>query len=365
MRARDRPDAAGGAPGPRRLLLAVEGAGAEAEEWLGGLDAAGFDAVRMDGHGGLRAALRRPLDTILAWDDAAGEHALATLAAVRDAGLGVKVIVVAHPRAAASALRCLEQGAYGVIEAGRPERLAPMASRLLEDLHRDTVAALIGRVAHDLNNVLAPIPLALQLVRLHGGEELGHLATLDGAVRGSMSAVRELSEMLLARPGQDIKVRAKHLVAIASARSREGLGGARRVMSEYPPVVAPIRADPTRVLEVLACLGRRVLDVAGVGDELRYRARDLEIAGGPGSAGSTGFADGADGAGRVREVEMVVSVGLAADDETARWERDAGWDDLEGVETVVAAYGGVLEAARPHEGAARAFRLRFPAAPKA
>lgn len=345
---------------PRRLYLVVHGARREdSEPWLAGLGRAGF-AVRWAGAGGeadLSAALRQPLDLVLVWDDEGGERALAALAALRREVSAARVIVVAHPRAGEAAVRCLERGAYGVLEGDQPDRLPPLAGRVLADLHAETVTALAGRIAHDLNNLLAPIPLALQLVRDRGptgiragtGAAGGHLATIDVSVRGSMGAVRELSELVLARPGRPLEVRAKHLVALAAGRLREGFGGTRQVLGEYPPDLAPVRVEATRALQVLCALGRRVRDAAGDGEELVLRGDGVELPTRPGAP--------APGAG----VALAVAAGRSPDPGTAAWAPGGGGAELATLREVVEAEGGTLEVA-PGSGPGRAFRVLLPAA---
>ncbi len=358
MRSPIRPEGSEEVSEPLRLSLAVHGAGPDdAAAWLAGLDRAGFlvRPVAAADEAGLRAALRRPLDLVLVWDDEAGGRAPAALAAIRDGARAVPVVVVAHRGAGAAAVRYLDRGAYALLDPERPELLSRIATRLLADLHRETVTALTGRIAHDLNNLLAPIPLALQLLRDHGlpGSDTGHLGTIDVSVRGSMRAVRELSELVLARVGRPFRIRAKHLVALAAARLREALSGSRRVLSEYPPGLAPIRVDPRRLLEVLACLGRRALDAAEESEELLFRGGDVELA--------AGIAGGARGA--ATGVEIVVAAGRGAELATAAWAPSAGLGDLAEVREAVAAEGGTLEVVpAAGDAAVRAFRLLFPAA---
>lgn len=356
MRSRSRHETSREVAEPRRLRLAIHGAEPEeAETWLAALRRAGVD-VQVAAAGGaseLRAGLRQPLDMTLAWDDAAGERALEALDTVREEGLAVRVVVVAHPEAPGAAVRCLEQGAYGVLDADRPERLPPMAVRLLDDLHRETVAALTGRIVHDLDNLLAPIPLALRLLHDRGlpGRLAGHVATIDDAVRGSMAALRGLSELILTGQSRLLEVPAKHLVAIAATRMRDGLGGTRNVLSEYPPGLAAIRLDATRALEVLACLGRRVLDAAQDEDELVYRGSDVALSPSRGGGAATAT------------VEIVVAAGRATEAGVETWEASEEHEDLATVREIVAAADGTAQVGRSSESAAaRAYRLSFPAA---
>lgn len=326
------------------VVLHLVGAGAEAGRWLGALTEAGVAsrASESEDVAAVPAALRDPLDLILVWDDAAGERALAALAAVRREEMAVEVAGVLHPEAEEAGRALLERGAAAVLARDRPERLPATLERILRAVRIETRTELTGRIAHDLNNLLAPIPLAVQLLSRAAGRppDAGTLDAVDLATRGSMAAVRELSELLVTTPEAAVRVRAKHLLALAARHWRRPppatAAAPSGVITDYPPDLAQVRVDPVRVLQVLSCLARRALDEAG-GGELRFRGRNLERAGGPDPGPATG-------AGRAA-VELRVLCGASgAESGAAEAEPAPGpADALAAVRAVVEAHGGSLE----------------------
>lgn len=256
-----------------RLLLV--GAGSDGPAWPAALERAGT-AVRVgvsDDPGGVAAALRDPLDLILVWEDAAGTRAREVFAALLREGLEVPVAVVAHP----------ETGdvpqAAAMLDRERASWLPGTVERVLRRERLESCLSLTGRIAHDLNNFLAPIPLAVQLLRRNRGTpaEGGQIESIDAASRGSMAAVRELSELLVAPVDGPVQVRAKHLLAIAARHWRQALegrpGAPVGILADYQPDLASVRVDVLRLLQVLSCLARRALDGAP-GGELLFQGRN-------------------------------------------------------------------------------------------
>lgn len=333
--------------------LHLVGAGAESRRWLGALSeaAVAFRASESADVAGLRPALRDPLDLVLVWDDAAGERALAALAAVAGEGMAVPVAAVGHPEAEGAGRAILEAGAAAVLARERPEGLPATVGAVLRAVRLETRAELTGRIAHDLNNLLAPIPLALQLLRRAAGRPPapGTLDAIELASRGSMAAVRELSELLAAPPESSARTRAKHLVALAARHWRgppaATTAGSAGVIADYPPDLAQVRVDPVRMLQVLACLARRALDAAGSGD-LHFRGRNLEAGPDPGAGGAA--------------VELRVLCGAAGEEPAEAQAAPA--DGLATLRATVEAHGGSLrQLATSPEG--RAFTVILPAAP--
>lgn len=269
-------------PLPVRLLLVD--AGRREGPWTAALEAAGVDARTrtVADEGEVPAALREPLDLILAWGDPGGRRAPEVLATVRREGLEVPVVVVAGSESAGEAAA----SAAALLPADRPSWLPGVLDRVLRRVRIETRLALTGRIAHDLNNLLAPIPLAVQLLRRHddGPVDPGQVEAVNAASRGSMAAVRDLSELLVAREDAPLQVRAKHLLAITARHWRHalegGAGAPAAVLVDYPPDLASVRVDVVRLLQVLSCLVRRALDGAP-GGELFLRGRNV----GPGSSG--------------------------------------------------------------------------------
>lgn len=339
--------------------LHLVGAGAEGGRWLGALTEAGvaFRASEGGDVSGLRPALRDPLDLVLAWDDAAGERALAALAAVAGEGMAVAVAAVAHPEAEAAGRALLEGGAAAVLAREFPERLPATLGRVLRAARLETRAELTGRIAHDLNNLLAPIPLALQLLRRAAGRPpaTGTLDAIELASRGSMAAVRELSELLVAPPEASARIRAKHLLALAARHWRPPppatAAAPAAVIVDHPPDLAQVRVDPVRMLQVLSCLARRALDAAG-GGELHFRGRNLETDLQPGAGAAA--------------VELRVLCGASGEEpaDAPAASPPASADGLATLRAMVEAHGGSLRAldASPD---GRGFSVILPAAPAA
>lgn len=274
-RSTDTAGARGSVPGaPIRLLLV--GAGAEGAAWPAALERSGtaVRAVSSDGPGGVAPALRDPLDLILVWEEAGAGRVEEVFAALLREGVPVPVAVVADPETADV------PGAAAVLPREGASWLPGALERVFRRQSLETCLALTGRIAHDLNNRLAPIPLAVQLLqRTHGTPAAaGPVESIDAASRGSMGAVRELGELLVASLEGPLQVRAKHLLAIAARHWRRALAGRPGapvgVLTDYQPGLAPVRVDVPRLLQVLSCLARRTLDAAP-GGELLLQGRNV------------------------------------------------------------------------------------------
>ncbi|HSL82265.1 MAG TPA: response regulator, partial [Thermoanaerobaculia bacterium] len=252
------------------------GAGAEGAAWPAALESSGRTVRAADcaGPGDVAAALRDPLDLILVWEEAGQGRAEEVFAALLREGVPVPVAVVADPEAADV------PGAAAVLPREGASWLPGALERVFRRQSLETCLALTGRIAHDLNNRLAPIPLAVQLLqRTHGTPAAaGPVESIDAASRGSMGAVRELGELLVASLEGPLQVRAKHLLAIAARHWRRALSGRSGapvgVLTDYQPDLALVRVDVPRLLQILSCLARRTLDAAP-GGELLLQGRNV------------------------------------------------------------------------------------------
>jgi signal transduction histidine kinase len=325
-----------------RAGLHLVAPGPEAGRWRAALAEAGVDARVSESAdvAGLRPALRDPLDLILVWDDAAGERALAARAAVVREGMEVPVAAVLFPGAPAAAPALLAAGVAAVLAPGLPELLPGTLERALREARLVAREALIGRIAHDLNNLLAPIPLAVQLLqRAPGGPgAAGQLGAVDLATRGSMAAVRGLSELLATPAEAPLRIPAKHLLALPARHWRKVLGGRSGdppgVLSDYPSDLGSVRGDAVRLLQVLTCLARRALDQA-VGGDLLFRGRRADgETGEPGPSIELRVVCGASGFQAAPEPEAPTGPDSAA--------AGAPADDLAALRELVEAHGGRL-----------------------
>lgn len=351
-----RPEGAGGAVRSRVRLLLVAG-GDEAEAWLAGLRDAGLRtrAARAEDLSGVSAALRDPADLVVVWDDPAGRRAGAVTAAVVAAGVPTPVAVVAHPDAEAGLAAALAEGAAAGFQRDRPGRLAAELGRLMERERLLVRIALTGRITHDLNNLLAPIPLASRLLRRASHQEGvdRQLDSLDTASRRSMGAVKDLSELLAGEGEAPLRVQAKHLLTLAT-RPWRLRGAPSTVLTDYPSDLRAVRVDVVRALQVLWCLARRALDR---GAEDREPEDGVLVFSGRNETVATGDP------GVELRVEWVAPAGDEGHHGSGRLRAPQPSDRLDVVVETAAELGGTVAVLEPGQGA-HGFALLLPSAPE-
>lgn len=245
---------------PTVLLVAP---GTAAGEWLGALDRAGEPArsAVVETLAEAERALRDPVDLVVVWDDEAGERGRRAAEALAGARSPAPLVVVAHPEAPADAVPASASAVLGREGSGR---LPAELRRALAAAERDMRVALSERIAHDLSNLLAPIPLAVQLLRRPGsdGAPAGTIDAVDLSARRAMAAVRELSALATAPDREPVRIGARHLLVVAARAWMEGeprIG----VVTEYPPDLGRVRVRTVPLARVLWCCTRRALDRAG------------------------------------------------------------------------------------------------------
>lgn len=251
--------------------------GAAAGEWTAELDGADEPAraTVVEAPEDAARALRDPTDLVVVWDDAEGRRARRAAALLLEARSPVPLVVVAHPDAAVDAV---PESAMAILGPARSHRLAAELRRALAVAESEMRVALSERIAHDLSNLLAPIPLALQLLRQPGpdGPPASTVEAIDVSARRAMTAVKELSALSTAPDRAPVRVGARHLMILAARAWMEGeprIG----VVTEYPPDLGHVRVRAVPLARLLWSCARRELDRAGDSGEgdLVFLGRNL------------------------------------------------------------------------------------------
>jgi len=132
---------------------------------------------------------------------------------------------------------------------------------LLRAQRMESIGTLAGGIAHDLNNILSPITMAVDMLQLK---------TTDAADEKWLSLIRESADrgadlikqvLTFARglEGERILVQTKHVVKDLVSILKETLPRSITLRHEIPGDLWPVSADPTQIHQVLMniCLNAR------------------------------------------------------------------------------------------------------------
>jgi len=159
-----------------------------------------------------------------------------------------------------------------------------MEAQFLRAQRLDSLGALAGGIAHDLNNVLAPIIIGLPLIRETARDETArNLASLmeKSAQRGA-DIVRQVLTFTRGSDGQRVSLQPRHLirdmVEIASQTFPKNI----MIEDESAKEVWPVLADPTQLHQVLMNLCVNARDAMPDGGRLRLGVQNVNFEGGEG-----------------------------------------------------------------------------------
>lgn len=143
----------------------------------------------------------------------------------------------------------------------------------------ESIGTLAGGIAHDLNNILSPIMMAVDMLRLNVNDDdstrwLGMIK--ESAERGS-DLVNQVLTFARGMTGEHIPVQLKHIVKEIVGVLKETLPKSISVKYDIKPNLWTISADPTQIHQILmnVCINAR--DAMPSGGTLTIKAENVRI----------------------------------------------------------------------------------------
>lgn len=166
-------------------------------------------------------------------------------------------------------------------EAGKPESILivntditakkRLEAQFMRAQRMEGIGTLAGGIAHDLNNVLAPILMAIEILKTKYPDEQSAqiLATIEGsAVRGA-DMVKQVLTFARGIEGERIVLNPRHLVREMEKIGRETFPKSIHIVGDIPKESWMIRGDATQLHQVLLNLCVNARDAMPTGGTLR------------------------------------------------------------------------------------------------
>lgn len=231
------------------------------------------------------------------------------------------------------------------------------------------LGTLASGIAHDLNNVLAPIGMALQLMRMKSNDEGLHrtLDTLDSCVKRGSGLIRQVLTFARGVEGERMPLQTRHLLNDTHKVLEQTLPKSIRIHTDVPRDLWVVVADATQIHQVLMNLCVNARDAMPDGGTLTIRAENVVLD----EAYVRMSGQGAPGSYVMVEIKDE-GVGIPADVRDQIFEpffttKQAASGTGLGLSTVVAIvknHGGFIHL-YSETGRGTSFKVYFPAAPSA
>ncbi|HET8956931.1 MAG TPA: PAS domain-containing protein, partial [Microcella sp.] len=143
----------------------------------------------------------------------------------------------------------------------------------------ESLGTLAGGIAHDLNNVLTPILMSVQLLE-QGETDAGRreiLATMEGAVKRGADMIRQVLSFARGVEGRRVTVSVPRLVDDVVSFARDTLPKTITIDLALDDEVSATSGDPTQLLQILINLVTNATDAMAEGGTLRIRTSDLVL----------------------------------------------------------------------------------------
>lgn len=154
-----------------------------------------------------------------------------------------------------------------------------LQSQVLRAQRLESIGTLAGGIAHDLNNVLAPILMSIDLIR-EGASDPDLLETLESleasAHRGSR-LVRQVLAFARGLDGARVRVELERLVEELARMVRDTFPRNIELQVDVEDDLAEVRGDPTQVHQVLLNLLVNARDAMPDGGVLVLRVRNVVL----------------------------------------------------------------------------------------
>jgi PAS domain S-box-containing protein len=152
-------------------------------------------------------------------------------------------------------------------------------AQLLRSQRMESIGTLAGGIAHDLNNVLAPIMMSIELLKLQekDAQRLSMLTTIEGSAKRGADMVRQVLSFAKGMEGRQMEVQVGHLLKEIEKIANETFLKNIEVRSDIPKDLWVVQGDPTQLHQVLLNLCVNARDAMPNGGTLRLAASNVVL----------------------------------------------------------------------------------------
>jgi two-component system, cell cycle sensor histidine kinase and response regulator CckA len=143
----------------------------------------------------------------------------------------------------------------------------------------ESIGTLAGGIAHDLNNILSPIMMAVDMLQMNPQDEasMRWLAMIrENSERGA-DLVRQVLTFARGMSGDRIAVRLEHILKDLVAVLGETLPKSISLTYDVAPGLWTISADPTQIHQVLLNISINARDAMPQGGTLTLKAENISV----------------------------------------------------------------------------------------
>lgn len=154
-----------------------------------------------------------------------------------------------------------------------------LEAQFLRAQRMESIGTLAGGIAHDLNNILTPILMSVEMLRLKctSADSEQWLALLQQNAERGASMVRQVLSFARGVEGERVSLQPRHLVKEIIKILKETLPKSVEIEFEIPQDLWVISADATQVDQVLMNLCVNARDAMPKGGTLTVRAENVVL----------------------------------------------------------------------------------------
>jgi PAS domain S-box-containing protein len=152
-------------------------------------------------------------------------------------------------------------------------------AQFLRSQRLENIGTLAGGIAHDLNNVLSPVLMAVELLRRDTLDEFGQkmLDTIKASAQRGADLVKQILSFARGAAGEMVALQLKHLIKDAAKLAADTFPRSIKVQTNVPNDLRPIVGDATQLHQVLLNLCVNARDAMPKGGILRIEAENIVL----------------------------------------------------------------------------------------
>lgn len=152
-----------------------------------------------------------------------------------------------------------------------------LEAQFLRSQRLESIGTLAGGIAHDLNNVLAPILMSVEILKmkLTDSSSLQLLNSLESSAKRGAEIIKQVLTFARGSEGEKGDLQLKHIIREMVQIARETFPKSIEIFTDIPKDLWLISGDPTQLQQVLLNLSLNARDAMPNGGQLTIKAKNI------------------------------------------------------------------------------------------